>query len=263
MMQAPSAERFPVGFVGHGNPMSVLDERKGALWRGWAEALPRPSAVLAVSAHWEGVPVILGNTGRHDELLYDFWGFPAEMYRLQYPAPGAPDLATTVRDLLAGSCPLARSDRPVDHGVWIPLLRMWPDADVPLLQLSMPSNMGEAELYELGERLAPLRDQDVFILASGNLVHDLRGVSFEDDGAQPPRYALDFDRWIAARLLETDRTPLIEWCTLAPDPRRCHPTAEHYRPILVAAGAAGGDPAVFPIEGFENRTVSRRCVQFG
>lgn len=262
-MTRMSRERFPVGFVGHGNPMSVLDERKGALWRGWAEALSRPSAILAVSAHWEGVPVILGGTESHDELLYDFWGFPAEMYRLRYPAPGAPDLAATAGDLLAESFPLARSDRPVDHGVWIPLLSMWPDADVPLLQVSMPSNMAEAELYELGERLAPLRDEGVFILASGNLVHDLRGVSFDDDEAPPPRYALDFDQWIAARLLETDRTPLIEWSTRAPEPRRCHPTAEHYRPILVAAGAAGGDPASFPIEGFENRTVSRRCVQFG
>ncbi|MHB9149703.1 MAG: DODA-type extradiol aromatic ring-opening family dioxygenase [Thermoleophilia bacterium] len=242
--------------------MSVLDEGKGALWRGWAERLPRPLAILVVSAHWEGSPVIVGSTERHDQLLYDFYGFPSEMYGLRYPAPGAPKLAASVRDALADAFPVATSERPVDHGVWIPLLRMWPAADIPVLQVSMPATMSESELYGLGERLAPLRDDGVFILASGNLVHDLRGASFERD-EQPPRYVLDFDEWIAGRLLARDDAALIEWSTRAPEPRRCHPTPEHYRPILVAIGAAGGDPSGFPIEGFENRTVSRRCVQFG
>lgn len=254
--------RMPVGFVGHGSPMSVLDEAKGALWRAWGASLPRPRAILAVSAHWEDAPVTIGRVHRHAELLYDFYGFPEEMYRLRYPAPGAPELAERVAGLLDPQVEVAWADRPVDHGAWVPLLHMWPEADVPVLQISMPRPMTEAELYGIGSALAPLRDEGVFILATGNLVHDLRGASFFED-EPPPGYVPEFDQWVAEVLSRGDHDALVAWRERAPEPRRAHPTAEHYRPILVAAGAAGGDVVGFPIEGFENRTVSRRCVRFG
>jgi len=254
--------RMPVGFVGHGNPMSVLDQAKGELWAEWGASLPRPRAILTVSAHWEDSPVTIGRVIRHQGLLYDFYGFPEEMYRLQYPAPGAPELADRVAGLLAPLVHVVRSDRAVDHGAWVPLLHMWPEADVPLLQISMPRHMTEEELYSVGVALAPLRDEAVFIFATGNLVHDLRGVSFLED--EPiPGHVLEFDRWVADVLSAKDHDGLAAWRERAPDPRRAHPTPEHFRPILVAAGAAGGDEVSFPIEGFENRTVSRRCVRFG
>jgi 4,5-DOPA dioxygenase extradiol len=260
--QKASNGRFPVGFVGHGNPLSVLDTRKAAEWRAWAATLPVPSAVLAVSAHWEGAPLTLGSTRTHTELVYDFWGFPDEMYRLRYPAPGAPWLAETLNGLLGDVTTMAVSERSLDHGVWIPLLRMWPDAGLPVLQISMPASMSDETLFEVGRTLAPLRDEGVFILGSGNLVHDLRHVDFAGD-FDPPPYAVEFDTWVAGRLEEHDHRALVAWRDLAPAPRQAHPSAEHFRPILVAAGAGGSDGVCFPVEGFENRTVSRRCVQFG
>lgn len=253
---------MPVGFVGHGNPMSVLDQAKGTLWRKWGASLPRPRAILAVSAHWEDSPVTIGRVVHHEELLYDFYGFPDEMYRLRYPAPGASEVAERVAGLLAPHVEVARADRPVDHGAWVPLLHMWPAADVPLVQISMPRPMTEADLYRVGAALAPLRDEGVFVLATGNLVHDLRNISFEED--EPPlSHAVEFDRWVTAVLRAKDHDSLRAWRERAPEPRRAHPTAEHFRPILVAAGAAGGDQVSFPIEGFENRSISRRCVRFG
>lgn len=262
MTASDNTLRMPVGFVGHGNPMSVLDEVKGALWREWGASLPRPRALLTVSAHWEDAPVTIGRVTRHDDLLYDFYGFPEAMYRLRYSAPGAPELAERVAGLLSSQVEVVRADRPVDHGAWVPLLRMWPDADVPLLQISMPRPMTEGELYEVGVALAPLRDEGVFILATGNLVHDLRGVSFLED-EPPPGHVLEFDRWVAEVLSAADHDTLMAWRERAPDPGRAHPTPDHFRPVLVAAGAAGADEVTFPIEGFENRTVSRRCVRFG
>jgi 4,5-DOPA dioxygenase extradiol len=258
----PGSQRFPVGFVGHGNPLSVLDTEKTSEWREWADSLPTPSAILVISAHWEGVPLALGSTERHVDLVYDFWGFPEALYRLQYPAPGASDLARAVEGLLAEGPRPIESGRSLDHGVWIPLLRMWPDAQLPVLQLSMPRTFSDADLYSLGRRLATLRGHGVLILASGNLVHDLTGADLTAD-SEPPQYAREFDAWVAERLSTGDHESLVRWRETAPSARRAHPTAEHFRPILVAAGAAGDDSVCFPVEGFENRTVSRRCVQFG
>jgi 4,5-DOPA dioxygenase extradiol len=254
------AARMPVGFVGHGNPMNVVMEERAEPWRGWARSLPRPRAVLTVSAHWEDTPVTIGRTRDHDELLYDFYGFPEFMYRLQYPAPGAPDLADRVETLLSPHMPVVRSDRPIDHGAWVPLIHMFREADVPVLQISMPMGMDEEQLYDLGGELSPLRDEGVFILATGNLVHDLRHANFAEDAA-PPGYAVEFDTWVATALERRDDRALEDWKEAAPSPLLNHPSAEHFRPLLVAAGAARGDTARFPVQGFEHSTIARRCVQ--
>jgi len=251
---------MPVGFVGHGNPLNVVMKERSAPWRRWAAAIPRPAAVLTISAHWEDAPVTFGSERDHDQLLYDFFGFPEFMYRLRYPAPGAPGLAERVEKLLAPHMPVARTERRIDHGAWVPLLHMFPEADVPVLQISMPMLMTEAELYDLGGELAPLRDEGVFILATGNLVHDLRHANLAEDVA-PPEYAVEFDRWVAAALDRRDDRALEDWREAAPDALRSHPSAEHYRPLLVAAGAARNEPARFPVEGFEHGTIARRCVQ--
>ncbi len=257
---AASVERMPVGFVGHGNPLNVVMKERAEPWREWARSLPRPKAVLAVSAHWEDAPVTIGRTRVHDELLYDFYGFPEFMYRLGYPAPGAPELADRVERLLSPHMPVVRGDRPIDHGAWVPLIHMFPEADVPVLQISMPMHMSEQQLYELGGELSPLRNEGVFILATGNLVHNLRHANFMEDTA-PPAYAASFDRWVATALERRDDRALENWMEAAPDPLRAHPSAEHYRPVLVAAGAARADTARFPVEGFEHGTIARRCVQ--
>ncbi len=255
-----TSDRMPVGFVGHGNPLNVVMEQRAAPWRSWGHSLPKPRTVLTVSAHWEAAPVTIGRTSTHDELLYDFYGFPEFMYRLRYPAPGAPDLADRVEALLSPHVAVARADRPVDHGAWVPLIHLLPEADVPVLEISMPMTMTEEELFQLGAELSPLRDEGVFILATGNLVHDLRHANFVEDVA-PPAYAANFDRWVATALERRDDRALEDWRAAAPDPLRSHPSAEHYRPLLVAAGAAQGDTARFPVEGFEHGTIARRCVQ--
>jgi 4,5-DOPA dioxygenase extradiol len=256
-----TTERMPVGFIGHGNPMNVAIEERAEPWRAWGRALPRPRAVLVVSAHWEDTPVTIGRTRDHDELLYDFYGFPEFMYRIGYPAPGAPALADRVEQLLAPHLPVERREgRPIDHGAWVPLIHLFPDADVPVLQISMPMSMDEAALVQLGAELSPLRDEGVFVLATGNLVHDLRHANLATD-IPPPEYAVAFDRWVAAALVHRNADALQRWREAAPDPLRNHPSAEHYRPLLVAAGAARGDGARFPVGGFEHGTISRRSVQ--
>lgn len=258
-MEGRSA-RMPVGFVGHGNPLNVVMERRAEPWQRWGRALPRPRSVLAVSAHWEDAPVTIGRTRDHDELLYDFWGFPEFMYRLRYPAPGSPGLADRVEALLSPHMQVARAEhRPIDHGAWVPLIHLFPDADVPVLQISMPMQLGEEELSALGGELSPLRDEGVFILATGNLVHDLRHANLAED-PEPPAHVRAFDAWVATALSRRDDRALEGWKEAAPDPLRNHPTAEHYRPLLVAAGAARGETARFPVEGFEHGTISRRSV---
>lgn len=255
-----TTHRMPVGFVGHGNPLNVAMEERYAPWRAWGQSLPAPSAVLAVSAHWEAAPVTIGRTADHDRLLYDFFGFPEWMYRLRYPAPGAPALADRVESLLSPHLAVARSDRLLDHGVWAPLIHLFPAADVPVLQISMPMTMSEEELVELGRELSVLRDEGVFVLGTGNVVHNLREVNWVSD--EPTGYAVEFDGWVAATLRRRDLTGLRAWMEEAPDPLRNHPSAEHFRPLLVAAGAAGSDGPRFPVEGFEHATIARRSVQF-
>lgn len=255
-------QRMPVGFIGHGNPLAVVDPGRTRPWELWAQALPRPDSILIVSAHWEDSPVTIGATTRHDRLLYDFWGFPGFMYELQYAAPGAPRLADRVESLLAPSVTVARSDRLLDHGAWIPLMRMWPGADIPILQISMPIDMDEEDLYELGAELSPLRDERVFILGTGNLVHNLGAANLLGD-PPPPDYVAEFDSWVAGSLNARDDQALLSWQERAPDALLSHPSAEHYRPIIVAAGAARDSRARFPVEGFEHGTISRRSVHLG
>lgn len=254
-------QRLPIGFIGHGNPLNVLDPDRSAPWAAWGRSLPRPEAILAVSAHWEDVPVTIGRTTRHTELLYDFYGFPQQLYELQYPAPGAPGVAERIETLLGSHIAVERDEtRNLDHGAWVPLMHIFPEAGVPVVEISMPMNLTESELYALGGELSPLRDEGVFILATGNLVHDLRAMAWDGDPA-PPDYVSAFDAWVTRALEHNDHAALQDWMNSAPSPLRSHPSAEHYRPIVFAAGAAVGDSARFPVTGFEHGTISRRSVQ--
>jgi 4,5-DOPA dioxygenase extradiol len=253
---------MPVIFAAHGAPI-LLDDTD---WMGelasWAKSMPRPSSILMVSAHWEERPTTLGAT-RSVPLIYDFYGFPEQYYQTKYPAPGAPDLAARVRDLLGqrGIAITEDPDRGLDHGAYVPLVAMYPKADVPVLQVSMPG-LDAKELFALGRALTPLRREGVLIFGSGFLTHNMQ-YAFRPG---TPEWARQFDSWAAGALSRFDVEALIDFQNRAPAPRMALPTWEHYAPVLVAAGAASDEqPRVtFPITGWwMNGAFTKRSVQFG
>ena len=257
---APASGPMPAAFVGHGAPTSVLDPARLAAWTRWTGAMRRPTGIVVVSAHWRDIPVTIGATTKQP-LVYDFYGFPDEMYALRYDAPPSPALATEVERRLA---PLGRvtrdEERWLDHGAWCPLLGMYPRADVPCVPLSFPTEEPD-ELLAIGRALAPLREQGVLILASGNLVHNLRRIGGDDDTT--PSWAAEFDAWCAEALVRRDLDALVDYRRKAPGPNLAHPTKEHFIPLFVALGAAEGAAVSFPVTGFEGASISRRCVQLG
>jgi 4,5-DOPA dioxygenase extradiol len=253
---------MPAVFLAHGAPPLLdMPEWVGEL-RAWAEALPRPRAILVLSAHWEERPVTLAAT-RTVPLIHDFYGFPEHYYRQEYPAPGAPELAARVRRLLAPHGPVADDpERGLDHGAYVPLVAMYPAADVPVLQVSLPGLEPQA-LLALGKALAPLRDEEVLVMGSGFITHNLRTVDWHG-GAQVPAWASEFDGWAADALLRNDVDALLDFQRKGPGARIALPTTEHYVPLLAALGAAGGgERPAFPITGFWMGTLTRRSVQWG
>ena len=260
-MTGATATRMPIAFVAHGAPLLALDEVKGAELHAWAEAMPRPGAILVLSPHWQTRDPTIGAT-RTLPILNDFSGFPEALYKLKYEPPPAPELATRIEQIAAKRVTLGRSpDRRLDHGAWVPLLHMYPKADIPVLQLSLPRREPE-DLFDLGRVLAPLADEGVLILCTGVLVHNLRSVDF--GGANPtPTWAREFDAWCEDVLLRKDFTALVQFRVRAPKLGMAHPTEEHFLPLIVAAGAAStrSRAVTFPITGWEYSTLSRRCVQ--
>lgn len=266
-MPAPTPDsslpgRMPVIFLAHGAPVLLDDEGWVRELAGWARAMPRPRAVLMVSAHWEQRPTTLGATTAVP-LEYDFFGFPQRYYEVQYPAPGAPELASRVRELLREhSLPFADEPRRgLDHGAYVPLVAMYPRADVPVLQVSMPA-LDPAALVALGRALAPLRDEGVLVLGSGFLTHNMR-FAFRPG---TPTWASEFDAWAAETVTSLDVEALMDFQRRAPGAREALPTWEHYAPLLVAAGALADDrpPVSFPITGWwMDGAFTRRSVQFG
>lgn len=261
MDSSASSGRMPVIFLAHGAPPLVDDaEWVGQLAR-WAAAMPKPKAVIVISAHWESVPAAIGATVAVP-LVYDFYNFPQRFYELQYPAPGAPAIAGRVRSLLAtaGIEHVSLPDRGLDHGAFIPLLCMYPKADIPVLQLSLPG-LDPTAVFEFGRAMAPLREEGVLIVGSGFLSHNLR----EGFTAGTPGWASDFDTWAKERLAARDFDALVDFRAKAPAAARNHPTIEHYVPVLVAAGASrDSEPVAFPIDGFwRSSSFTKRSVQFG
>ncbi len=253
--------RMPVVFAAHGAPILLDDVGWMAELAGWARALPKPRGILMISAHWEARPATLGAT-RTVPLVYDFAGFPARYYATRYPAPGAPQLAARVRGLLRENDIAVADDeeRGLDHGAYVPLVAMWPEADVPVLQISMPGLEPHA-LLALGAALAPLRDEGVLLFGSGFLTHNM-SFAFKPG---VPTWARDFDAWAADALARLDLDALVEFQTRAPAARLALPTWEHYAPLLVAAGAvaAAGARTTFPITGWwMDGAFTKRSVQF-
>ena len=259
--ESKPAAKMPVIFIAHGAPILMDDAGWVSELSAWGGALPKPRAVLMLSAHWDKRPATLGAT-RTVPLYYDFYGFPEKYYQVTYPAPGAPALAARVKELFAArSLPVNDSERGLDHGAYVPLLCMYPNADVPVLQLSLPG-LDPKELFELGQRLAPLRDEGVLIVGSGFLTHNMR-FAFR---APTPAWATEFDDWAGGVLARRDTDSLVDFMQRGPAAATALPTTEHFVPVIVAAGAAeGGERVTFPITGFwgGSGAFTRRSVQFG
>lgn len=241
--------RMPAIYQGHGAPPLVDDPLWVVQLEAWARALPRPTAILVVSAHWEAAPLAIGSTADAAPLVYDFWGFPERFYRAVYPAPGAPGLAAQVRALLAGTETVTElPDRGLDHGAYVPLTVMYPAADIPVLQISMPGLQPE-RLLRVGRALAPLRDEGVLIIGSGFLTHGLPYLRDFRFNAPPPAWSAEFDQW-AAQALEAGDVDALAGLRGAPAVRYAHPTTEHYAPLFVALGASEAPRAVSTITGY-------------
>lgn len=256
---------MPVGFISHGAPTLALEVGgfAGQLGAWGADLLARtpPRAIVIVSAHWVAAAPHTGVEARAP-LLYDFGGFPDPLYQMQYGAPGQAALAAQVRELVGAS---AKVDRPWDHGVWVPLLHMFPEADVPIVQVALPLATGPDGWLALGRALAPLRRDGVLVLGSGGFVHNLRRLAWDRGIAAPVEaWAGAFDTWLASALDRGDVPALSRILTDAPALALAHPTVEHLAPLLVAAGAAttGADlPApAYPVAGWTMGSLSMRSV---
>jgi 4,5-DOPA dioxygenase extradiol len=233
-------------------------------FRDLATALPRPKAILSISAHWYVAGTFLSANER-PETIHDFGGFPKELFRVRYPAPGSPELARQVVGLLGEKRASLRSDWGLDHGTWSVLVHLRPAADVPVVQLSIDGRLPPADHLAIGRALAPLRDEGILIMGSGNIVHNLRHAfaAWRRGEAATPDWARTFDEEIARSLEVRDATALTH--ALESDAGRlAHPTPDHYLPLLYAAGASDPDEAVhFPITGFDLASLSMRSVMFG
>jgi 4,5-DOPA dioxygenase extradiol len=258
-----STASMPAIFLAHGSPMLLDDAQWVAELAAWAKALPRPRAVLMISAHWVNRPITLGAT-RTVPLVYDFYGFARRYYEVTYAAPGAPELARRIRELLAGPETIAEAPRRgLDHGAYVPLLAMYPQADVPVLQISIPT-LEPAPLIRLGQALAPLRREGVLLLGSGFLTHNLRALDMTPN-APAPSWASEFDAWCREAISGRDVDALATYRERAPGVERALPTHEHFVPVLVTFGAslAHSEPVSFPITGFAYGSATKRSVQFG
>lgn len=235
--------RLPVVFVSHGAPDALLKAPEAvACWRGIGRDIPRPAAILAISAHWEARQPTASLSGA-PETIHDFSGFSPDLHAMQYPAPGAPALAERAVALLAaaGAAAELHPSRGLDHGAWVPLSAMFPQADVPVAQLSLVRNAGPAAHFALGQALAPLREEGVLIVATGSITHNFGWLDWQAAGDPTPvPQAKGFADWVAARVQAQDVTALLDYRS-APHGSASHPTEEHFLPFFVALGAADGD----------------------
>ncbi|WP_242108501.1 DODA-type extradiol aromatic ring-opening family dioxygenase [Luteimonas aquatica] len=239
-----TSTRLPALFLSHGSPMlATEDSPAGRFLDGLGARWPRPRALVVASAHFAAPGAALGAAPR-PETVHDFGGFPPHLYRIAYPAPGAPALAAEIAGRLeaAGLPPSLRPRQGLDHGVWVPLRRMYPDADIPVVPLSVSPDRDAAWHHALGRALAPLRAEGVLVIGSGGFVHNLGELDWRHREAPLAPWAREFAEWMSQRLDAGDHAALLDWERQAPHARRAHPTTEHLMPLFVAMGA-GGDMA--------------------
>ncbi|MGH9334080.1 MAG: 4,5-DOPA dioxygenase extradiol [Vicinamibacteria bacterium] len=257
-------KRMPAIFFGHGNPMNAIDDNPYTrAWAALGDELPRPEAVLSISAHW-CMPGTAVTAAERPRTIHDFGGFPQELYQVQYGAPGAPQLAERVARILAPTSVALDHRWGLDHGTWSVLAHVHPAADVPVVQLSIDETKTARWHYELARRLAPLRDEGVMVMGSGNLVHNLHAYSWGNRAAEPYDWARRFETTARERLLASDFEALVDYEILGRDAMLAAPTPDHYLPLLyVLAQHREGEPIRFPVEGFDGGSISMLAVQLG
>lgn len=255
-----SLKSMPALFLGHGNPMLAIEPNHYAeVWQQLGQSLPRPRAILMVSAHWytRGTGITAMAQPR---TIHDFGGFPQALFEVQYPASGDPQLAQQIQQLLA-PLPVALDQRwGLDHGCWALLKHMYPAADVPVLQLSIDAGQPPAFHYQLGQQLAALRQQGVMLIGSGNVVHNLGMVEFGDDVPALP-WAIEYEVWAKSQIQQGKHAPLIDYLNSHPAARLASPSPDHYLPLLYILGAQlPGDVVSFPVEGIDLAAISMLSV---
>ncbi len=255
--------RMPVIFFGHGNPLNALDDN--AYTRGWAtigRAIPKPRAIVMISAHWYVAGTLVTRSER-PRTIHDFGGFPRPLYDVEYPSPGDKALAQRVTELLGSAG--ARTDESwgLDHGTWSVLKHVYPDADVPVVQVSIDEEQPPSFHFELGQRLRPLRDEGILIAGSGNLIHNLHAYAWGRHPAQPFDWAVRFERRARELLLAREFEPLIDYESMGEDAMLAAPTPDHYLPLLYVMGASHPDDTLrFPVEGTDGGSISMLTAQF-
>lgn len=258
------SETMPTIFIGHGNPMNAIS--KNAYTDGWAaigRSIPQPKALLAVSAHWyiPGCAVTVNSAPR---TIHDFGGFPKELYEVEYPAPGSPELARRVKDLLDPVSVELDQSWGIDHGTWSVLTHIFPNADIPVVQLSIDKRQPPNFHYELGKRLISLREEGILIIGSGNLVHNLHSYAWGEKGVQAYDWAARFELQVRELLLKGDDARIIAYEGLGSDAMLSVPTPDHYLPLLYVLGLRReNEPIEFPVQGVDGGSISMLTVRFG
>ena len=255
---------MPAIFFGHGNPMNAL--LKNAYTDGWKDignSIPRPKAVLAISAHWY-IPACAVTANSAPQTIHDFGGFPKELYQVRYPAPGSPELARRVKDLLAHVSVGLDESWGLDHGTWAVLRHVFPDADIPVVQLSIDERQPAQFHYEIGQSLALLREEGVLVIGSGNIVHNLHTYAWGNPKVHSFDWAVRFEKHARELLLKGDNTLLIAYDRLGRDAMLSIPTPEHYLPLLYVLGLRKKNEQIsFPIQGVDGGSVSMLTVKIG
>jgi 4,5-DOPA dioxygenase extradiol len=255
---------MPAIFLGHGNPMNAISQN--AYTDGWSKigkSVPRPKAILSVSAHWY-LPATAVTANLTPETIHDFGGFPQELYDVEYNAPGSPDLAREVKSLLAPVGVKLDKSWGLDHGTWSVLKHVFPKADIPVVQLSINEIKPAQFHYDLGKKLAPLREEGILIIGSGDIVHNLHAYVWGQDSTEPYDWATRFETQAREYLLSGDDGRLVEYEKLGRDAMLSIPTPDHYLPLLyVIATRQAGDKVSFPVEGIDGGSVSMLACQIG
>jgi len=255
---------MPTIFFGHGNPMNALAQN--AYTEAWAEigrSIPKPKAILCVSAHWY-IPAVAVTAMERPRTIHDFGGFPRELFEVQYSAPGSPELAARVQELLGGNVIADDRHWGLDHGTWSVLCHVFPEADIPVVQLSIDETQPAAFHYDLGKQLSKLRDESILVIGSGNLVHNLHTYAWGKHGVEPFDWALRFEEKARELIMSDDHEPLINYESLGKDALLSAPTPDHYLPLLYILGAKrNGEQVTFPVEGFDGGSISMLSVQIG
>jgi 4,5-DOPA dioxygenase extradiol len=254
-------DRMPALFVGHGNPMNALERNAYTdAWRALGRSLPRPRAVLCISAHWY-VRTTMVTAMATPRTIHDFGGFPPELFAVRYDAPGSPALAEEIRRLLAPLDIGLDQAWGLDHGTWSVLVHMFPEADVPVVQLSIDRAQPASFHYRLGAALAPLSDDGVLVLGSGNVVHNLETYAWGGHPSDAFDWALRFDDRVRRLLDDGDHDPLVNYEQMGPDGRLAVPTPDHFLPLLYVIGAGPGRPVSYPVQGIEGGSISMLTVR--